>query len=91
MIQEVPQHPQQKSAGESARADSQAIKPFRLKLQALIREEDLNLNQVFLQSLPVTTQAFKNEDKVPDKKMMKTSFHPCLGPTPLGTTNSNLS
>ena len=79
--------------GESGRADTEAVEPFRLKLQELIREEDLHLNQVynadettvFWRSLPVNTQAFKDEDKVPGKKISKNKFSALLGANDTGT------
>ena len=57
-----------KVQGESGSADTEAEEPFRLKLQELIREEDLHLNQIYnadettlyWRSLPVNTQAFKD-------------------------------
>ena len=79
--------------GESASAGTEAVEPFRLKLQELIREEDLHLNQVynadeaavFWRSLPVNTQAFKNEDKVLGKKLSNDKFSALLGANASGT------
>ena len=56
-------------------------------MQELIREEDLQLNQIynadetalFWRSLPVNIQAFKDEDKVPGKKISKDKFSALLG------------
>ena len=58
--------------GESGSADSGVVEAFRLKFQKLIKEEDLSLSQIyntdetclFWRSLPLNTQAFKNEDKI---------------------------
>ena len=69
------------------------VEPFRLKLQELIREEDLHLNQtynadktaLFWRSLPINTQAFKDEDKVPGKKISKDKFLALLGANASGT------
>ena len=65
----------------------------RLKLQELIREEDLHLNQIynanettsFWRLLPVNTQAFKDEDNVPGKKISKDKFSALLGANASGT------
>ena len=82
-----------KVQGESGSADTEAVEPFRLKLQELIREEDLYLNQIYnadktalyWRSLPVNTQAFKDEDKVPGKKISKDKFSALLGAIASGT------
>ena len=82
-----------KVQGESESADNEAVEPFRLKLQELIREEDLHLNQVynvdetavFWRLLPVNTQAFKDEDKVLGKKISKDKFSALLGANVTGT------
>ena len=82
-----------KVQGESGSADTEAVEPFRLKLQELIREEDLHLNQIynadetaiFWRSLPVNTQAFKDEDKVLAKKISKDKFSALLEANASGT------
>ena len=82
-----------KVQGESGSADTEAAEPFRLKLQELIREEDLHLNQIYnadetalyWRSLPVNIQAFKDEDKVPGKKISKDKFSALLGANASGT------
>ena len=76
-----------KVQGKSGSADTEAVEPFPLKLQELIREEDLHLNQIYnadetalyWRSLPVNTQAFKDEDKVTGKKISKDKFSALLG------------
>ena len=82
-----------KVPGESGSADTEAVEPCRLKLQELIRKEDLHLNQIYnadettlyWKSLPVNTQAFKDEDKVPGKKISKDKFSALLGANASGT------
>ena len=62
-------------------------------MQELIREEDLHLNQVynadetavFWRSMLVNTQAFKDEDKVPGKKISKDTFSALLEANATGT------
>ena len=77
-----------KIQGELGSADTEAVEPFCLKLQELIREEDLHLNQIYNADetalLPVDTQAFKDEDKVPGK-ISKDKFLALLGANASGT------
>ena len=64
---------------ESGSADIGAVEPFRLKFNRPMEKENLHIGQlynadetaVFWRSLPRNTQAFKNEDKIPEKKMSK--------------------
>ena len=76
-----------KFRGELGSADTEVVEPFCLKLQELIREEDFHLNQIynadetaiFWRLLTVNTQAFKDKDKVPEKKISKDKFSALLG------------
>ena len=78
---------------EAAGGDSGVVEPFRLKFQKLIKEEDLSLSQIynadetclFWRSVPTNTQAFKNEDKIPGKKLCKDKFSALLRANASGT------
>ena len=79
--------------GEAASGDTVVVEPFRLKFQKLIKEEDLSLSQIynanatclFWRLLPTDTQAYKNEDKIPGKKLSNDKFSALLGPNASGT------
>ena len=79
--------------GEAACADTSAVEPFRVEFNQLIKDEDLHLGQIynadetalFWRSLPRNTQAFKNEDKIPGKKISKDKFSALLGANASGT------
>ena len=83
---------------EAGSGDSGVVEPFRLKFQKLIKEEDLSLSQIynadetclFWRSLPTNTQAFKNEDKIPGKKLSKDKFSALIGANASGTHASSL-
>lgn len=79
--------------GEAGSADDGAVEPFRLKLNELIRKEDIHLTQLynadetalFWRSLPKNTQAFRDDDKTPGKKLNKEKFSALLGANAAGT------
>ncbi|XP_062854201.1 tigger transposable element-derived protein 7-like [Trichomycterus rosablanca] len=85
------QHAQAGSADASANAS--AVELFRLKLNELIKTEDMHLSQVynadetglFWRSLPRNTQAFRNEDSIPVKKIIQDKFSALLGVNATGT------
>ena len=78
--------------GEAGSGDSGVVEPFRPKFQKLIKEEDLSLSQIynadetclFWRSLSTNTRTFKNEDKIPGKKLSKDKFSALLGTNCLG-------
>ena len=84
--------------GETASGDSGVVEPFHLKFQKLIKEEDLSLSQIYIadetcllwRSLPMNTQAFKNEDKIPRKKLSKDKSSNLLGANASGTHHLKL-
>ena len=79
--------------GEAGSADTNAVEPFRAKLDWLIKDEKWQLNQLyngdetalFWRSLPRNTQAFRHEDKTPGRKISKEKLSALLGANATGT------
>ena len=79
--------------GESCCTDTSVAEPFRPKFNRLMKKENIHIGQLynadetslFWRSLPRNTEAFKNDHKIPGKKLNKEKFSALLGVKALGT------